>query len=415
MKPCRHIGPAALGMALAVSLGWPLAVLSADLSYALKAALRRHPAIAGQMASVEASERGIETAETARYPSVSAQAQQMAGGVSLSDPFTLRVRQPVWAFGRIDAAISRAETEFGAERANLLRVRRQLIDATAVAFATAIGARARRAVAGENVRQLQELHGQIKRREAGELASRADVALANARLLQAVSQFERSDSEWAQALKELKAQTLEDIDPDADLDESLFSRDAVPDLLAIALQDSAEVVARRQQLTVARAQTEETRKSAMPTVYLQAERQPGYGPIPEIFRTGLTVEAALDGMGLTAASRAREGLAREQAAEEGVRTAQNDTERTVWSLAARRDLAGTLVKAQSQSEEQLAQLLASYQRQYVAGTKQWLDVLNIQRELTEQRLLILQARSDEWINALRLSALLGRLDKVAGM
>ncbi len=296
-----------------------------------------------------------------------------------------------------------------------MRVRRQLIDATAAAFATAVGARERRNVARENVLQMQELHAQINRREAGELASRADVSLASARLSQAVSQFERSESEWLQSLKELKAQTLEDIDPDPGLDESLFSRDEVARLLALALQESAEVLVRKQQLTVSKAQTEETRKSAMPTVYLQAERQPGYGPVPTVERAGLTVEAALDGMGLTTASRAREAVAREQAAEEGIRAAENDVERTVWSLASKRDLASALVKAQAVSEAQLTQLLASYQRQYAAGTKQWIDVLNIQRELTEQKLLTIQARSDERVHALRLSALLGRLDKVAGL
>lgn len=407
----RRIGRAAV----AASLCAPLLALSADLSHALKTSLRRHPAVGSQMASVEASARGIETAETARYPSVSAQAQQTSGGVALSDPFTLRVRQPLWAFGRIDSTIYRAEIEFKAEEVNLLRVKRQLIDATAAAFATAVGARERRDVAQENVLQLRELHAQIQRREVGELASRADVVLATARLSQAISQFERSESEWQQSLKELKAQTLEDIDPDPVLDDALLSRDPVSRLIELALQESADVLVRRQQLTVAKAQTEETRKSAMPTVYLQLDRQPGYGPVPEVTRTGLAIEAGLDGMGLTVASRAREAAARELAAEEGIRNAQNDVERMVWSLVSKRDLAAAMVKAQALSEEQLTQLLASYQRQYAAGTKQWIDVLNIQRELTEQKLLTIQARSDERINALRLSALLGRLDKAAGM
>lgn len=65
---------------------------------------------------------------------------------------------------------------------------------------------------------------------------------------------------------------------------------------------------------------------------------------------------------------------------------------------------------QSESLAELGAVLGSYQRQYVAGTKSWLDVLNIQREFSEQQLQLVQSKSDWEIYSLQLAALTGGLD-----
>ena len=59
------------------------------------------------------------------------------------------------------------------------------------------------------------------------------------------------------------------------------------------------------------------------------------------------------------------------------------------------------------------ELFASYQRQYDAGSKTWLDLLNMQRELNEQHLQKAQADNEWLIASLKLAALTGRLDQVA--
>ena len=61
-----------------------------------------------------------------------------------------------------------------------------------------------------------------------------------------------------------------------------------------------------------------------------------------------------------------------------------------------RELQAELIQVQGDSLTELEAVLGSYQRQYAAGTKSWLDVLNIQRELSEQQLQLVQAQSD-WV------------------
>jgi adhesin transport system outer membrane protein len=69
-----------------------------------------------------------------------------------------------------------------------------------------------------------------------------------------------------------------------------------------------------------------------------------------------------------------------------------------------------LIELHRQARDDLQALLASYQSQYESGTKSWLDLLNIQRELFDQRRQLVQARSDWTIQSLQLSARTGGLD-----
>src|SRR5690606_1373420 len=98
-------------------------------------------------------------------------------GEDLSHPAALRVRQPIWAFGRIQSSIAAADAEVSAERADLLRVRRQLIERAAVAYAEVLGSQERVEIARQNVTEHRTLLAQIERRVTGQLASTADAHL----------------------------------------------------------------------------------------------------------------------------------------------------------------------------------------------------------------------------------------------
>jgi adhesin transport system outer membrane protein len=59
--------------------------------------------------------------------------------------------------------------------------------------------------------------------------------------------------------------------------------------------------------------------------------------------------------------------------------------------------------------------LASFMRQYDAGRKSWIDVLNTQREVSDARQQLQSLRTAWQENTLRVEALLGLLDAVAEM
>jgi adhesin transport system outer membrane protein len=399
-------------VASAMALFCPAALAQpTGLEAALRATLSQHPALAGKRAEVAAKGFTVEAAQAQRYPS-------LTGAIATNDnntqPVTLRARQPLWAFGRIDGNIAYAQADQRTDEADLLRVQRQLIDQTATAYVRVQGARARALVAQDNVAALEKWHQQILRREQGQLASKADVRLALARLTQARAQMSRYAAEVTLAKTDLLALTQTPVSAEAPIPDALTSQASLPSLQALAEEHHADLLWKQEQIKLAQANVIRESTSPMPTVYLQVDRyinQPAYANDNMV--VGVVLEGGLDGMGFAARGRGQAATARLQAARQDLETTRSEVLRTLRNLISSRDLQRALMDTQDQSVTELEGLLASYRRQYEAGSKSWLDLLNMQRELTEQRLQQVQAQSDWWVHTLKLAALTGQLDALA--
>lgn len=395
---------------------------AADLRDALQATLRNHPAVAGQEAEVSARRYAADGARSQRYPTLSAQAQQfrqgdrsVLSGDDLSNPAVLRVRQPIWAFGRINSSIAAADAGVSMERADLLRVRRQLLEDTAVAYAEVRGSRKRLDIARQNVAQLEELHAQILRRVEGQLASSADARLAATRLLQARAQHQQYTSEWKIARDDLASLTQAAINADQPVPSGLLELPESTNLIDSALEQSAEIHLKRRQLGQAETEVDQARTADMPTIYLQADRFNDQAGLRDDSQVSVVFEASLAGMGFTARGRRGEAEANRMAAMQDLTATELELRRELERLQHSRRLQTELIELQTQALGDMESLLDSYQRQYETGTKSWLDVLNIQRELFEQRRQLLQARIDWQIYSLQLLARMGGLDSLAGI
>lgn len=413
----------ALGVFAALAFSGARAQTAPDgLAAALDATLSSHPAIHGKRAETRASDFLVREARSQRLPSVSAQASQYLednrstiGGDDLSTPITLRVRQPVYAFGRISDSIEAAKAGSRREQADLFRVVRELMEETALAYLDVLAARERLDVAQSNLTQLEDLQAQIQRRAEGQLASEADTRLASTRVAQGRILLERNRGELEISLGDLHAltqqpipaaeaipQRLTELPPDATLQQAVF-------------EQSPELRLREERIEEASAEADRSRSSAFPTVYLQAEQfhdQPGLRDDGQI---SLVVDANLDGLGFASRHRSGAANARRDAAEQDLIAARMELTRGLKRLQSDRRSKMNLVEAQAATLADMELLLESYRRQYESGSKSWLDVLNIQRELNEQRLQWSQMKN-EWLGqTLRLQALSGGLDALAGV
>jgi adhesin transport system outer membrane protein len=391
------------------------------LSDALQATLHNHPAVAGEEAQVDAKRHAADAVRSERYPSLIAQAQQYGeggrsdSGEDLSQPYIFRVRQPVWAFGRIDNNIAVADAEVSTQRADFLRICRKLLEETAVAYATVRGTAQHIEVARQNVTQLEELFAQIQRRVEGQLASSADARLAAARLAEGKALFERAVSEWEGAKDDLLGFTQVEVDTGQPVSAELLELHESTDLITMAIDQSAEIGVKRRLLGQAEMEVDQARTASMPTIYLQADRyydQPG---LNDDSQASVVFEASLDGMGFAARGRREEAVSSRAAATQDLAAAKVDLTREVKHLQRNRQLQTELVNLKTQSLADLESLLASYQRQYESGTKSWLDLMNVQRELYDQKRQLVEAQTEWQIYSLRLLARVGALDSLAGI
>lgn len=382
-------------------------LLANDLTQALRSTMNHHPALTGKQAEVQARQFENEAAEAQYYPSLSAQAAVQQGG----QPATVRARQPLWSFGRIESTIDFTAAGVDVEKADLVRVGRDLLEKTAVAYGRVLTVKTRIVAAQKNVQQLGQFLARIERREQAQLASLADVRLARSRLIQARAQLAQYHGDLRVAKTELWALTQQEIRAEHAVEQSMLQLEDLSRLEARAQQHSAELVWKHQQVELAKTEVAREKTSQMPTVYLQADRYINQSSnADKNHNIGVVFEGDLESMGFSAKGNSQAADARLQAAIADLAAARTEVIREVNNLYANRALQQGLLADQRQTIAELDSILASYQRQYVAGHKSWLEVLNMQRELFQQRLQYIQAQSDWLIYTLRIQALVGELD-----
>jgi len=356
---------------------------------ALQATSSNHPALASESAKVSAARYAASAERTQRFPSLSVQAQQYT-----SDSI----------------AVANAGVDTG--EADRLRVHRQLLEATAAAYAAVRGSALQIDIAQLNVTEHNALLERIRTRVRGQLASSADERLATTRLLQAKGALSRATSEFEGRREELIGLTQVAVGTSAPVPGELLKLAEDNELIDATLDEHAEVRLKQQQAAEAAAEVKAVRRSSMPTIYLQADRLHDQPALVDDNQVSLVFEASLDSFGFGTRRRTGEAQAKHRAAEAEVGATKVELRRELRALQRSRRLQSELIELHQQARDDLQALLASYQRQYESGTKSWLDLLNIQRELFEQRHQLVQARSDWTIQSLQLAARTGGLDSL---
>ena len=383
-----------------------------DLSTALKAAVRLNPSAKSKIAELKSLGYKLDEAEAARLPSFSISAQSMYNN---DDNYGLmRGQMPLYSFGKISGNIKVAEKGLDIGKLSLLQVQRQLIEDTAAAYNSHWGIKQRVAIAEANVAEHDRLYQMISRRQQGGVASAADVRLALSRLLQAQAQLDQVRGAAEKAHNELEALTQLTISADTPIDQALAESPAGEDPVKKAQAIDARVKVRVAELELTKKVAVLRQAERMPTLYVRYDRyiNPKYDYSSD-GEVGLVLEGSLDGLGIIGQKRAAAAQAQIAVAEEHLEDTPNEIKRKVTNLVTERGIQGNIVASYERSTEEMEETLKSIIRQFDAGRKSWIDVLNFQRELTDMRHQLVQAKTN-WLEvSLRLAAINGRLDAAA--
>lgn len=383
------------------------------LSAALQTMIQHNPALKGKVAELNAQGYGIDSANAGRYPTLSAQANNLTDDMGQG---MLRLQQPLYAFGKIDNAIAYAEAGYSVEQWDLLRVQRQLIEDTAVAYARVEGLKQQLDIAAENIAEHEQLYQRIKRRSEGRLASEADARMAYSRLVQSRASQQRFRGELEVAYSDLLTLTQVEVDTSMVIDPELAVFSSLVEVKQQALMNSVEIELKKAQLKAIRMQLKQEESASLPTVYFRVEHD--FLDTPrgtDETRAGLAIEANVEGMGFASRGRVKGAESRLNAAQYEVDVTQNDIKRRVTTLMLNRNVQQRLLNFQYEAVEAIQATMASFLRQYESGRKTWIEVLNTQRELTDLRIQLAKLKNEWLILSLRVSALIGNLDSQAGI
>ena len=383
----------------------PTATLS--LRQAVAEAVLRNPNRVRAAHEVTAAGYERDAAQWGRFPTVSvdAGAQSSSSATSVAPTSTVRVEQPLWAGGRIDGQIDAARAQVSAAELAELDARRRLAEETAVAYVGWMDAAARVEIARESAVALAQLVDYVRRRESEGLASLADVSIGRARYSSALALIEEMSGAQEQARAQLEALMVTRIERGIAVNVPEVPERTVAETEAAYIANSQLVAQRRAEVEAARAQAAVRRSALFPKVALRFERftyQSNGGLTPPNDSRAMVVVQFSPGAGLASYSGAQAAQSRIDSALAQLAADENDARlraRANWAehTASRRQAA--------ELEPQVSALdtsMASFMRQFEAGRKSWLELLNTQREVVDARLALSRARTSRDQSALRL-------------
>jgi adhesin transport system outer membrane protein len=376
------------------------------LDQLLRQAVKTHPSILAQRGQKRVAEADYETAQWARYPTLVAEASQ--GGQSGQGTLA-RITQPLWTGGRITGQIDSAQAGIVIAQASVAETEQTVLQDTAQAYAELLRARARLQAARDNVAEHERLYQMILRRARTEVSPQSDVTLASGRLQQALSEQIQFQNQAEQARATLEQMTGQPIDQVEQALRSLPPWGGVALLRDEALAFSPELARLQAQESQAVAQVGLAKAVQLPSVSLAHEQRLGE-MAPGYVRSQTYVALQFQpGAGLSARSALTAAAERQLALKDQQEAARRKLLRQVdadWSELAALE---SLLQPSRELVDNTRGVVESYARQYTAGRKSWLDVLNAQRESAQALYGLADVEANRLRVQLRLEIYTGRL------
>ena len=408
-RPAVGLSPGAVRAGLlAVGLGLSLLCAAAGaqvlrLDEALRLAATQHPSVAVRLSQRDAAAEALDGARRGRLPAVSGQTGKDAAG---KDYLTLRIEQTLWTGGRISAEIAGAEATLRGAAAEVAEAQQAIMLRAATSYAELGRFEASQLAAHANVAEHERLHGLIQRRIDSQITPSSDGLLAGARLSQARAELSQLQAQGARARARLGALVGQPV-AQIDLNPGHQRRAAsLAEASEAALAFSPVLRRLAAQEDGAEADTRVKRGQALPQVKLRHDRTRGG------YQQGNQTYLMLDyqsGAGLASLAAIRESEARRQAVYAERASALRDATDEVsadWADLQAFEAQALELRAQAAAT---AQVFDSFSRQYAVGRKSWVDVLNAQRELTQARYALAEARWASVRSALKLQLATGQL------
>jgi adhesin transport system outer membrane protein len=354
--------------------------ISPALFAAVAKATADYPSIQAARSNVRAAVADVRGARQLRLPSLGVQGVALGTGSGLGSQIV--VDQPVFNFGRIGATIDRARAQRTVREAEVDELALNVaLDTIEAYFGIARLAR-RQSILESSLSEHQLLVDSIGRRVQQEVSPQSDLELAKSRAAQVEQDLALTVSQ-----RQATVQRLFQYVGDANFDPgNVPAYDPAvhhPDP-ADAVDQAIACSPRRLRLTaqtlVSRAETRQARAQIFP----QLSAQLAYNDIVGA-RAGLAITAQTSG-GLSNLAAADAARARETSTQLDVTTAERELRERVSgdlveNAAARRRIASSA--SASTSAEAVTE---SFKRQFVAGRRNWLDVMNATREATAAEL-----------------------------
>ena len=416
------------GAVIFLSALFSLPVQAQVLEQLINSALASHPSAQGQRALVQSAAANVDSAQWQFYPTPSVSIE--TANASATDRLyqgdnrvsTARLQQPLWTGGRLTAGMDKAAAGLVVSQAALEEVRLQLGLRVVQAYGDWLSAYLKTLASEKSLATHLRLREQVKRRLSEGASAESDLTLAVTRLESVSADVTAARAQAEVALARL-GQLLGSPVDGAVLAQAVAAprelanagRTGVQALLEMALGIHPTVAKAQAQARVQEAVVDERRADLSPELYARIERQYGNYNFPN----GATENRLFVGLnsrfgaGLSTLSNIEAARTQYAAALTEVEVQSRTVSEQVLSDYAQAVATVSRLASIQTSLKAAADVSTSYDRQFLAGRKSWLDVMNAARELAQTETQLADLQSTQVVVTWRLAAYTRGIDAVS--
>lgn len=373
------------------------------LGYLLDAASTTYPSMLAARLEAKASSEDVSATERLKWPTVSATVESYTGNSRSYPSRAMQVDQTVWDAGRNDARISESRALADISVLKVYLQQQELFLQIVAAWQNMVASHERVKVAQLTRKRLETYQAQMRRRVDAQASPQIDLELADSRLLQTEVELATAQTSLQVAVMRLEQLSGEAhlslrvphaLYPTTLVDTQTFHRQLSEiDLLSIAREHPLAARA-RVEVQQLRSRLDAKQAEAYPQLFVRVYKP--VGTTPTSIDTSTTAFVGLrysPGAGFSNFVEAQAIGTRIAGSEQSVEAVIRETQQTLQND--REDFVNARLRiaALEKSVTSSAVVLASYQRQFQAGRKQWQDLLNQVRELAQNQYALADAQA----------------------
>jgi adhesin transport system outer membrane protein len=365
---------------------------SLSFGKALTRVWQNHPDVRKAEAAVNASGYDKTAAYAGFFPYLQT---DMVRGSQSKDDYVVRAVLPLWSGGQTRASVDVAKAAQNMALADLQRTRLQLALRLTDVYFSVLAYKEQDGLWRQYVDKLTNLYGMIQRRATSGVSPQADVMSILSRLRQADASAELNRASLAAVETQLAALLGTTTDSLFWPQNALLTPDEISTALARAMIEHPDLTFAAQTITREQADTRMKRAGLSPELSLRYVKPFGADSGNNTSETQIVLQYQSDN-GIKAYQAWRSGEQRV----DGARAALDTVRLEVTSAInlAKAEISASTAQLGYQSEAVLASdaVIDSFLRQFEAGRKSWLEVLNAQREALDTRMAQVQQRRGLW-------------------
>lgn len=405
------------GALFVISVGSVSASPKLGVSDLILAALDNDPSLRVSSARQDAAQMAQRSAKSQFWPTPSLGWQRIQEG---EDPTVngdrsvavFKLEQPLWTGGRLTSNLERARSEVSLAEAETRVAEHLLADRIIKARSESLVASRKLNAQSDSLARHERLLGMVERRLKEGASARADVALARSRIELVSAEIMLLKAQRDSALDRLRLFTGLNFQV-ADLSLEFIRvnelEKGLASLIRMSEAISPQISKAQSALEVARADVGAARARIMPQLSVRYEHQEGNftdASVGNEDRVYLSFSTEL-GAGFSNLSDVGEANARSAAAEQEIALQKRILAEQVQSNLVIARAANIRLRGLKSASIASSEVLDSYERQFLAGRKQWLDLMNAAREQAQSEAQLADAEGALELSSLKLTLLSG--------